>query len=59
MAEKTAPQYNSHISFSAGKNSFTAIFLQERDGGRGGGWGRRWRGREKGRGILLFSHFLK
>ena len=35
MVEKTAPQYNSHISFSAGKNSFTVIFSQERDGGRG------------------------
>ena len=59
MAEKTAPQYNSHISCSAGKISFTVIFSRDRDGGRGGGWGGRWREREKGRGILLYSHFLK
>ena len=54
MAEKTAPQYNSHSSCSAGK-----IFAREGVGGRGGGWGGRWRGRENGRGILLYSHFLK
>ena len=35
MAEKTAPQYNSHISCSAGKISFTVIFSRERDAGRG------------------------
>ena len=29
MGEKAAPQHNSHISFSAGKNSFTVIFSQE------------------------------
>ena len=50
MAEKSAPQYNSHISFSVGKNSCTVVFSQERDGGRGGGWGGRWRGKREGAG---------
>ena len=37
MAEKTAPQYNSHISCSAGKIRFTVIFSRDRDGGEGVG----------------------
>ena len=61
MSEKTDPQYNLHISCSAGKMSFTVIFSRGRGLGRGGGvgWGGRWRGREKGRVILLYNHFLK
>ena len=58
MAEKTDSQYNSHISFSEGKIALQSYFARE-GWGKGGGYGGRWVGREKGRGILLNSHFLK
>ena len=41
MAEKTAPQYNSHSSCSAGKISFTVIFSRERVWGERGWMGRK------------------
>ena len=44
LAEKTAPQYNSHSSCSAGKISFTVVLSRERGWGRGVGWGGRWGG---------------
>ena len=57
MAEKTAPQYNSHSSCSAGKFSFTVIFSRERGWEAGGGWGGRWREREKGAGNFTIQPF--
>ena len=42
-----------------GKLALQSYFAREGMGGRGGGWGGRWRRREKGRGIQLYSHFLK
>ena len=40
MAEKTVPQYNSHISFSAGKIALQSYFRKREMGER------RWMGRK-------------
>ena len=50
MAEKTDPQYNLHISCSAGKMSFTVIFSRERGLGGKGWMGRQVEGEREGAG---------
>ena len=48
MAEKTAPQFNSHISFSAGKIALQSYFRKR---GMGRGWmGRKVEGEREGAG---------
>ena len=58
---KSKPLRNIPLSVAGlrGKLALQSYFRERGDWGGGVEWGGRWRGREKGRGILLHSHFLK